>query len=149
MPIRPFGADQFTVRAGIGTPGTDDYVDLGLFSNKSGGDTDSPTNQTYPGGMQPAVVRGGQRTQSDVVLQRTFQYGDAGLIINAQPRCGRAVASCYQQPLDADGHAYGAGFTWTGLLKAITTPSHDASSEADTTWSLTITPSTTLGAINT
>lgn len=139
-----FGADQFLVTVKV------DDLDAVQFSARSGGEFDSSTVQSYPGGMLPARVRPGQKTVSDITVSKDFEFGDAGVMAALATRVGKANVSCTSQPLDADGHAYGRGFVWTGIVKGMTTPEHDASSpDSNARWTLVITPTTTLGSVNT
>lgn len=142
--------DQFLVTASIGTAGQPGFVDLGQWAGHTGGDINSTINDHFFGGMQPAVPAGSRRTMDVVQLRRPFAYGDGGLIINLAPRVGRAQVRCAMQPLDADGHPFGAGFVETGLLQDLIRPEHDAASEGDgTPWGINIKPGATLGATNT
>jgi hypothetical protein len=144
-----FGQDQFLVSAQVGQPGTDGFVDLGTFAQRSGGEKDSDTQQVYKGGMQPAEARPGRPTRSNITLTKPFEYGDGAKIAAIDPRVGRAPIKCTSQPLDADGNPFGRGFVWTGILKGLTTPEHDAASTDNATWSLVIETSTTMGSVNT
>lgn len=140
-----FGADQFLV-----TVTFDDIPNPVQFSMRSGGEFDSSTVQSYPGGMLPARVRPGQKTVGDLTLSKDFEFGDAGIMSVLATKVGKGGATCTSQPLDADGHAYGRGFVWTGLLKGLTTPEHDATSpDSNARWTVVLTPTTTLGSVNT
>lgn len=143
-------SDQFLVTASVGTPGQPGYLNLGQWSGHTGGDITAPITDHFFGGMDPPVPATGRRTMDTVELRRPFAYGDAGIIINLAPRVGKVNMRCAMQPLDADGHPFGAGFVETGVLQGIVRPEHDAASEGDSTqWGLTMKPSPTLGATNT
>jgi hypothetical protein len=147
-------AEQFLVTANLGTapaPGHaagDDYLDLGTWTTFSGGEMDSSTQSVHPGGMNPPVVTGGRATTGDITITRPFQVGDHNLIFQLSTRVGRASITVTKQPLDADGNVAGlTALVFSGMLKGLTHPEHDAESTDRANWSVVITPNGTFGRV--
>ena len=63
-------------------------------------------------------------------------------------RIGRARITVTKQPLDADGNVRGlTALTFTGMLKGLTHPEHDAESTDRTNWTVVATPNGVLGRV--
>jgi hypothetical protein len=130
-------ADRF--RVVVTVEGESSFKNI-LFSRFSGGDLDSEPSVVHPGGMSAAVVTGSRKTTADITVQKPFELGDMGRIWHIQDRVGSGTVTVSKQPVDANGHDTGHGFSYTGILKGINHPEHDADSTDSAMWGLVITP---------
>jgi len=122
----PTGSRQSTFRVTLVVDG----ADWGTWEKKSGGKTSGNTQTLKPGGMAPQQSLGGTATTDAITLTRNYDrvrdHARIGALISG---VGRAVCVVKQQPLDADGNAYGAPVVWNGTLDAVTPPDVDAGSD--------------------
>lgn len=107
-----------------------DGVACGVWNKLDGGDKDSTETKISPGGMEEDVSIGGKATYDNVSLEKPYALDDRELADFLDDRVGKGVAEMVQQPLDADGNAYGRPFTKRGTLKKFSTPKHEAAGEA-------------------
>lgn len=101
--------------------------DLGVFRGRTGGAGDSEETKMRLGGMGGQVSLGGPQTMENVTVSKEL---DLDGIANDVPWLyagrGKLAAKVTQQPLDADGNAHGRRVTWSGKLKQVSYPEHDA-----------------------
>lgn len=106
---------------------TVDGRNLGVFRGRTGGAGDSEETKMRLGGMGPQVSLGGPQTMENVTVTKEFDLdGIANDVPWLMAGRGRLSASVVVQPLDEDGNAHGRRVTWTGKLKQVTYPDHDA-----------------------
>lgn len=92
-------------------------MNLGVWDDKTGGDTDSNSVQYFLGGMGQRISLGGQQQVANVVLmklQDTYIMSQAKFLAS---RAGRGKAVVGEQQLDDEGAAVGEPFVWNGVLK--------------------------------
>ena len=133
----PTGSRQSTFRITL----TVDGVDWGVWEKKTGGKTSGNTQTLKPGSMAPQVSLGGTPTTDAITLVRNYdRLRDHPRVGQLLSGVGRAVVVVKQQPLDADGNAYGGPISWNGTLDAVATPDADAASDNSAEITVDITP---------
>jgi hypothetical protein len=102
---------------------------LGTFDYKEGGQVDSDTVSHKPGGMGEKVSLGGSRTVENVTLRRLYDLQRDHVISQLYINwVGKAQVVIVDQPLDPDGHPFGAPIQYRGTLKRFQFPTHDSNS---------------------
>lgn len=94
-----------------------DGRNLGVWDDKTGGDSDSNSTQYFQGGMGPRISLGGTQQVNNIVLSR---LEDDSVIAFAKwlvSRSGKGKAVCSQQKLDDEGNPVGDPIVWTGKTK--------------------------------
>lgn len=135
--LAPTGSRQSTFRVTL----TVDGVDWGVWEKKTGAKTSGNTQTLKPGGMAPQVSLGGTPTTDAITLSRNYdRVRDHQNIGQLLAGVGKVVCVVKQQPLDADGNAYGNPVAWNGTLDAVSVPDVDAASDnsADITVDITV-----------
>lgn len=88
---------------------------LGVWDDKTGGDSDSNTVQYFLGGAGPRISLGGTTQVANVVLSK---LEDDALMANAKWLLNyKGPAVITQQKLDDDGNPVYEPFQWTGRIK--------------------------------
>jgi hypothetical protein len=99
----------------------------GVFDTKTGGAIDSEELKHRSGGMGPQKARGGPITVENVTLTREVDQAEWALMREHFLRgVGKADVTVTDQPLDVDGNAFGQPLVYTGKLKRVMPPEHDA-----------------------
>lgn len=106
---------------------------LGVFATRSGGETTAEVSKSRPGGMQPEEVYPAEPTTGDVTVSRTMKRdrptgSDYDLARRLRPKAGKVDMVISEQPLDANGLAWGKPTVWTGLLTGVNGGDADANS---------------------
>lgn len=125
---------------------TVDGTALGTFDTFEGGEVDSDDTRYRPGKMAPAISLGGQRTVSAITVTRLHTLDrDNGLVHWLSERVGKGQVTIVKQPLDVNGSAgFFRPLVYTGILKTVTPPSADSSSDDAAMLELQVTPNGTL-----
>lgn len=94
-----------------------DGISLGVWDDKTGGDSDSNSVQYFLGGGGPRISLGGTQQVANVVLQRLEDD-----VIRARQkwlygRSGKGKAQVTQQPLDDENNPTGDPVQWGGRMK--------------------------------
>lgn len=103
-----------------------DGVSLGVWDDRTGGDTDSNSTQYFLGGMGPRISLGGQQQVNNVIVQVLFTDTIQALAKWIISRAGKGKLTVSEQPLDDEGNALGDPFVWTGRLKRAKSPERGA-----------------------
>lgn len=107
---------------------TIDGKPLGAFDRRGGGDSEADVSSRWTSAGRKVYPSRG--TVADVSVGRDYERErDHELCRALEKRCGRAVMTVSEQPLDSDGNAWGKPKVWTGLLKAVNTGEVDHESE--------------------
>ena len=101
------------------------------WATKTGGEFDSDTIRTRPGGMQPEISLGGTRTMGNITLSRPYSDRDHGRVDKLKNSVGKAKCHVAQYNTDGDGNPWGEPVIWTGILKRVSLPDYDANATAD------------------
>jgi hypothetical protein len=118
-----------------------DGTDLGVWSKCDGGAVDSDELTYAPGGMGPKVSLGGHATVAEVTVTALYDLDFFQPLIHwLIGRAGKGQAVINKQPLDADGNAFGRALVYSGILKTVTPPVHDANASAAAEIVLAVTP---------
>lgn len=94
-----------------------DGVNLGVWDDKTGGDSDSNSSQYFLGSMGPRISLGGTPQVSNVVLQRLEDDAIRPLRKRLLGRSGKAKATVSQQSLDDEGNPVDEPIGWGGRMK--------------------------------
>lgn len=103
-----------------------DGVSLGVWDDRTGGDTDSNSTQYFLGGMGPRISLGGQQQVNNVIVQVLFTDAIQARSKWIVSRVGKGKLTVSEQPLDDDGNALGEPNVWTGRLKRAKVPERGA-----------------------
>src|SRR4051812_23973152 len=102
-------------------------VSYGVWDQKSGGDVDSDELKYPPGGMQPPISLGGQKSVANVVVSRIYDRVDDHAKLNTlMALAGGGKISISQRPMDPDGNEVGQSLIYNGTLKRCSPPSTDS-----------------------
>lgn len=101
-----------------------------VFNKRDGGEVDSETSKSFPGGGRRQKAHGAPATVEDVTLAgEMVPDRDHGEIQWLKSLVGsEPVAGVVENALDANGAAYRVLNTWTGILKRVNTGTYDANS---------------------
>jgi hypothetical protein len=103
--------------------------DFGVWDRKSGGEVDSEELKYNPGGMLPPISLGGSQNTGNITIGRYYDriddHGKINFLINA---AGKKPCSVKQQPMDLEGNRFGATIVYNGMLKRVTIPETDSTS---------------------
>lgn len=102
--------------------------DLGIWTTKSGGETDSEETKIKPGGMLPEISLGGSSSTENVVVTKLEDELVLADNVWLRSQVGRADMVVKVRPLDADGNALSVSETYTGKLKRAKSSDRDANS---------------------
>jgi hypothetical protein len=105
-----------------------DGVQLGVFEDRTGGETGSNSVQYFMGGGGPRVSLGGQQQVGDVTLTVLSTPTVQSITKWVISRVGKGDITISDQPLDDEGNAFGDPLTWNGILMTATPPATGASS---------------------
>lgn len=118
---------------------TVDGEPLGIFDSWDGGDGDSDEVKYRPGGGQSELSLGGSTMVTNITVGRLYlRERDHEMARRLYQRRGKARATVSRQPLDDDGLPYGAPNVWQGVLKTVTYPAIDSTSNAASILSLVV-----------
>jgi len=123
-----------------------DGVSYGTWDKWSGLTFDSAESKYAPGGMGDEIARGGRKTTSNVTVERLYELDRDPPLIRALERVrgyGRATVS--DQALNPDRSPAGEPIVVTGVLKAVTPPTRDSTSDEDAMWSVEISTDSAVG----
>jgi len=127
--------DEFDVTVKV------DGQDLGTWSKCEGGEIDSDELTYKPGAMGERVSLGGAQNVGEVTVTALYDLDRFSPIIHwLLGRAGKGHAVVNKQPLDVDGNAFGRALVYSGVLKTVTPPIHDANASAAAEIVLAITP---------
>lgn len=107
---------------------TVDGVNLGVWEDKTGGDTDSNSAQYNLGGMGPRISLGGSQQVNNVVVTKLQDADIQARIKWLRSRAGRGAAVVIDQPVDDEGTAWGEPEVFSGVLKRVKSSDRSASS---------------------
>lgn len=105
-----------------------DGVNLGVWDQKTGGDTDSNSTQYFKGGMGPRISLGGAQQVNNLVLNR---LEDTDIVPNVKwlrSRAGKGNGTMTEQRLDDDGAAWGDPDVYDCKLKRVKPSDRNANS---------------------
>jgi len=106
-----------------------DGVPLGVFDQRSGGQSTAEVSKYRPGGMGRQKSRRGLPEPSDLTVSREFEFDrDIDLAAWLRTRVGRGQVSVNSQPLDDNANPTGRPTTWTGTLNSVDTGDEDSNS---------------------
>lgn len=104
-----------------------DNVDLGVWDDKTGGETDSNSTQYFLGGMGPRISLGGTQQVGNLVLAKLYDDDIRSRRKFVVGRAGKnAKVTVTEQPLDDEGSALGDPDVYRGTLKRATPPPRNA-----------------------
>lgn len=113
---------------------------LGVFEDRTGGDSDS-TSTRYPrGGMGVNEALGGRPETSEVTIMRLFDETARGYRKKLRQMAGKVTLGVNEQPIDDEGNFLGEPETWSGKLKSVKVSERKADSAAAATLELTMVP---------
>ena len=102
---------------------------LGVFDKRTGGDMAATESKYRPGGMGPEKSYTSLPSAASLTVSRVFENErDVELMRALQAKAGRVSGSVSEQPLDADGNAYGAPITFSGLFLGVKWGNMDSTS---------------------
>lgn len=107
---------------------TVDGVSYGVWDTKGGGTVDSEELKHRKGGMGAQRALGGPQTVENLTLAKLVEPEVWPEIRVLRGRVGKGDCTCTEQPLDDDGNAFGPPDVYTGKLKSVKSPDHDANS---------------------
>lgn len=114
---------------------------FGVFEKRSGGKLSGNTTSIFPGNMAPEKSLGGRPSSDLITLTRNYdRVRDHDRLNLLVPGIGKYECVVQQQPLDAEGNAYGNPITWNGTLESLTWPDADTSSTSSSEIVLEIKP---------
>ena len=80
-----------------------------------------------------------------MVVSRNYALGrDDGWMPTLRNAAGKKSMSVNLIPLDSDGHAFGNGTTWTGILQRVRGPQPDSNSQNAAMLELELSPGATV-----
>lgn len=127
----PTRSDTYLLNVQIQHPVSGHMLNYGTFDKMTGGELTSSATSYRPGGMQPPVSLGGQKTTANVTVSRLYRLGrDHDVIQQLIDGVGKSDMVVTKQPLDIEGSAYGKPIVWRGTLDRVKSP--DVDSEAST-----------------
>lgn len=101
-----------------------------VFNKRDGGEVDSETSETFPGGGRKKRAHGAPAEVENVTLTAEIQpdrdHDDIQWmksLIGTEPEAG-----VVENALDSNGAAYKVLNTWTGILKRVNSGNYDANS---------------------
>lgn len=103
-----------------------DNTDLGVWDDKTGGDTDTNSVQYFLGGMGPRVSLGGNQQVANVVLAKLYDDDIRSKRKFVIGRAGKGIAVVAVQDLDDEGAAIGDPDVYRGRLKRAKPPDRNA-----------------------
>lgn len=116
-------------------------INYGVWDEKTGGEVDSDQTSYKPGGMARPYSLGGSKTVGNLVLRRNYRLGrDHPASQRLIDWAGKAKVRAVGQPLDHDGNAWGDPFTYNGVLKRVSFPDHNSTSNDPAMIELEIVP---------
>jgi hypothetical protein len=109
-----------------------DGISIGVFDTHSGGDSQAKGNKHRPGGMGDEVSYASLPSYSDLKVTRVYERNrDHELIRTLSAKSGLKPASMTEQPLDADGNAWGKPTVYTGRFLGLSRGDTDSTFELD------------------
>lgn len=127
----PTRSDTYLVNVQIAHPTTGRMVNYGTFDKMTGGELSAGATSYRPGGMQPPVSLGGQKTTSNVTVSRLYRLGrDHDVVAQLLASAGKSDMVVTKHPLDIEGNAYGRPIVYRGNLDRVKTPDVDSESSA-------------------
>lgn len=114
---------------------------LGVFEDRSGGESDS-TSTRYPrGGLGTNEALGGRPEVTNVIVARLLDEEARGYRKKLRSVAGKATLIVHEQPIDDEGTPEGEPETWTGKLKKVSPSDSKAESSAARILTLEMVPS--------
>lgn len=127
----PTRADTYSVNVRVQHPVSGAMINYGVFDKMTGGDLSASSTSYRPGGMQPPISLGGQKTTAAVTVSRLYRLArDHDVIQQLLDGVGKSDMVVTRQPLDIDGNTYGKPLVWTGTLDSVKVPDVDSESSA-------------------
>lgn len=114
-----FGAREDAYRVTVKLDG----ADRGTWAKCSGGNVSSDDTTVYPGGMEEPLSLGGRRTYEALTVSKPYDPADESALVE---RVGKGAVTVIKTPLDRNRAAYGKPVTYTGTLRAVNPPDHNA-----------------------
>lgn len=105
-----------------------DGVDLGIFEDRSGGESDSDGQPYQLGGLGGPRALGGAPVFSNLIIKRLMDDQARGYIKWLRGRAGKGQMVVTELPINDDGEAIGEPEVWTGELKRVAPPDRSAES---------------------
>jgi hypothetical protein len=106
-----------------------DGLPLGVFDQRTGGESSADVTKYRPGGMARQKSRSGLPDIADLTVSREFEFErDNDLARHLRTRVGRGQMTVNSQPLDNDGAPFGKPTTWTGTLNSVDTGEENSDS---------------------
>lgn len=117
----------------------DGYPEVLKFDKLTGGDSNAVPQKHREGGMGAERVYPALPVYTNVTLSRVYdngQYRNDHVIIGTlrDKFSGKAMCTVTEQPLDANGHAFGTPRTFRGMLGDIKDGIADSTSETPREW---------------
>ncbi len=114
----------------------------GIWDQKGGGAVDSNELKYPPGGMQPPISLGGDKTVENLTISRIYdRIDDHAKLAHLMQIAGRGQVSVSQRPMDPDGNEVGQSLVYNGILKRCTPPATDSKTNDEARIELEITVS--------
>lgn len=106
-----------------------DGTPLGVFDQRTGGNSSAEVTKYRPGGMARQKSRSGLPDVQDLTVSREFEFDrDNDLAKHLRTRVGKGIMTVNSQPLDNDGVPTGRPTTWVGTLNDVDTGDEDSNS---------------------
>lgn len=122
------------------TLSVDAVGNIGVFDTKDGGDVTATPVKHRAGGMGPERVYPVLPVITDITLGRIYEdQRDHTLIGRLLQFSGRSGATVTEQPLDADGHAWGTPRIFRGQLGSVKPGKVDSTSTTPRVWTVDVT----------
>ena len=120
--------------------------DLGVFDEKSGGDTSAETSKHRPGGRIHNEVVGGLPDTEDVTVSRAFDRDrDIDVVRFCRQWVGRGEATITEQWLTGDYAPVGPPTVYNGLLSSVAPSDYDSDDSDPAELELTFAVSSQVG----
>jgi hypothetical protein len=134
--------DNALVTASVewGPAGARQVLALGVYEDRTGGDSDSTTTRYPRGGLGPNEALGGRQEVSTITISRLFDETARGYRKKLRGLTGKATIIINEQPIDDEQVPVGEPETWTGVLKAVKVSDRKADSAAAALLELEVTP---------
>lgn len=116
-------------------------LSLGLWDDRSGGQSDSAST-TYPrAGVGGHTALGGRQEVANVVIKRLLDTEAQGFIRRLRAGAGKATMQVTEQASNDEGELEGPIEKWTGILKTVHIADRSTGSNAAETLELEMTVS--------
>lgn len=127
----PTRSDTYLINVQVEHPTNGNMINYGTWDKMTGGELSSSSTSYRPGGMQPPISLGGQKSTANVVVSRLYRLArDHDGVQQLYDGVGKSKMIVTKQPLDLEGNAYGRPLVWQGVLDQVKTPDADSESAA-------------------